>query len=42
VALTRFDRLAPSIPAARISRAIWSRLIMIPARRDAFHGLRTP
>lgn len=42
VVLTRFDRRAPSIPAARINRAVWSRPIMIPARRAAFQSLRTP
>lgn len=36
VVLTRFDRLAPSIPAARTSRAIQSRPIMNAVRQAAF------
>ena len=42
VVFTRFDRLAPSIPATRINLAVWSRPIMMPARRAAFQSLRTP
>ena len=42
VVLTLFDRRAPSMPAARISRAVWSRPIMIPARPAAFQSLRIP
>ena len=42
VVFTRFERLAPSIPAARINRAVWSRPITIPARRAAFQSLRAP
>ena len=42
VVLTLFDRRAPSMPAARISRAVWSRPIMIPAQPAAFQSLRIP
>ena len=31
-----------TVPEARISRAVWSRPIMIPARRAAFQSLRAP
>ncbi len=42
VVFTRFERLAPSIPATFINLAVWSRPIAIPARRAAFQSLRTP
>ncbi len=42
VVFTRFDRIAPSIPTARINRPVWSRPISLPARRAAFQSFRTP
>ena len=42
VVVTRFERVAPSMPAARMSRPVWSRPILIPARRAHFQSLRTP
>ena len=40
VVRTRLERSAPWIPAWRISRAVWSRPISIPARRAVFHSFR--
>jgi hypothetical protein len=42
VVFTRFERLAPSMFGARISRAARSSPITMPSRRAAFHSLRTP
>ena len=42
VVRTRLVRRTPSIPAARISRATWSRPTSWPARRAAFQIFRAP
>jgi len=42
VVFTRLLRVAPSMPAERISRPVWSRPMSIPARRAAFQSFRTP
>jgi putative transposase len=42
VVRTRLVRRAPSIPAARISRATWSRPTSRPVGRAHFHSLRAP
>lgn len=41
VVLTRFVRVAPSMPAARVNRPVWSPPMSRPARRAAFHSFRT-
>ena len=42
VVRTRLVLVAPSMSAARINRAVWSRPMSIPARRAAFQSFRAP
>ena len=42
VVFTRLDRRTPLIPRFFMSLAVWSRPILMPARRAAFQSFRTP